>query len=166
MEHTIYGVRMALSTTLNFKADSCCYRSAIAQYFSNWQTALYAQQSQPAIKNIASILSKLTDPRLTVSSLLSAVIDNYSVNNEIDQWLIAMLPSGKAATSLDMSQIYMATQLGDLLTKLLMDMNTDFQGGGFSLFAQHGQMMNMTTNWVNTLEDSLAGMNVSGYAGM
>ena len=38
----------------------------------------------------------------------------------------------------------MATQLGDLLSNVLLDLSTDFTGGGFMLMAWHGQMMNYT----------------------
>ena len=140
-------------------------QKAIEQYFSAWQTALYAQLSQSAIIQIATALSKVSNPRLTVSSLLSAIITSYSVNEDTDEWLIAILPTGAAATSLDVGQVYLATPLGDLLGEVLLNLSTNFLGGGFSLLAQHGQMMNLTTNWMYTLEDSLAGLNISGYAG-
>lgn len=130
---------------------------AVWQYFSDWQKALYAISSQPAIDRLVSTLNVPGAPKLTTNSLLAAIVLNYGINPIVDQAFLDILPSGAEAEPLDTSQTFMSTQLAGLLGDVLMSFSTNFLNGGWLWMAQDGQMMeNTTVSWQN-LESSFVG---------
>ena len=103
-----------------------------------------------------SILNVAGAPVLTVSSLLSAIINNFGQDQACDEAFIAILPSGQKATPLNTTQTYMSTQLSVLLESIMLSLSTDLLNGDFLFLAQHGQMMSVTNESVQNLEKSLA----------
>ncbi|KAM0794009.1 hypothetical protein BDR22DRAFT_49925 [Usnea florida] len=140
---------------------------AINTYFLTWETALYALKSQPAIAQIAQLLGANGAPglpRLTTSSLLSALLPKYGLDPAVDSALADILPVGPQATSLDTNATYYSTQLAQLLAQTLKDLMTDFLNGNFLYLAMGGQMMAYTGESEANLEASLAGTPVAQVA--
>jgi len=156
--YNIYGIQV-----FSFSASSKCTLAdrsillAVWRYFSNWQTALFAFKSQQAIARLVSILNVPGAPKLTVNSLLAAIVGNYGLDPAVDEALIDILPSGPKAEPLNTNQQYMSTQLAGLLGDILMLLSTDFRNGYFLFLVRHGQMMTDTTESLQNLEANLAG---------
>ena len=123
-----------------------------------WHNALYAANSQPAINNLVSLLDVQGAPALTVSSLLAAVITNFGLDKAVDQAFISIIPTGKSATNLDISQRSMSPQLAQLLADILMRIMTEPYKAYFLRLAQHGQLMQNNNESLSQLEGSLAGV--------
>jgi len=130
---------------------------AVWQYFSTWQMALYAIEAQPAIARLVSTLKVPGAPKLTVNSLLAAIVSNYGLNPAVDDSFISVLPSGANAEPLDTSRMSMSTQLAGLLDDTLKSLSTDFYNAYFLLMVQHGQMMAYANESLQNLEANLAG---------
>ena len=128
---------------------------AIEEYLAIWMKALFSETSQPAISNMVSILSAEGLPKLTVESLLAALVNHYGDNPAVDMSLIDFLPSGRWATTLDLNQ-KVSYQLADLLAKFLLSLSSQFFGGGFLYMARGGQLMNSTTEVLTDLLSRLS----------
>lgn len=137
---------------------------AINLYFLTWETALYAIKSQSAIAEVAQILGAAGLPRLTIPSLLSALLSKYGLDPAVDLALTDILPSGHKAISLDTTATYFSTQLAQLLAQMLKALMTDFQNGDFLYLATDGKMMAYTGEDQANLEANLAGTAVAQVA--
>ena len=126
------------------------------QYFTTWTTAIYALKSQPAISAMALTLSRPGLPRLTPSSLLTAVVTTYGLNPAADSALINLLPTGKKAPLLDTSVTYYSTQLAGLLADMLADVMSEAGKLGFILFAMGGALMRYPGESIAGLEGRLS----------
>lgn len=136
---------------------------AVNTYLTTWSTALYALTSQSAISQLALVLGANDAPglpRLTISSLLAAVITNYGLDSATDEALISILPSGSKATDLDTTVPFYSTQLSTLLGDILKNSSAEFWNGDFLLLASHGQMMAYTGESLQGLEAGLAGTEI------
>lgn len=136
---------------------------AVNAYFSNWSDALYALKSQTAIAELALALSGPNLPRLTPSSLLSAIVSHYGLNAAADEALLDILPTD--LTLLDTSVTFYSTQLSALLAGLLENVMSERGKLGFLFLVKGGMMMRVeTVEDKGSLERSLAGGYVAGVA--
>ena len=133
---------------------------AVNTLFSNWSDALYALKSQTALAELVLALSGPGLPRLTPSSLLSAVISHYGLNAAADEALLDILPVD--LTLLDTEVTFYSTQLSSLLAGLLENVMGEKGKFGFMFLARKGQMMADTEEDVERLMASLAGSLVTG----
>ena len=128
---------------------------------SNWSDALYALKSQSAIAELVLALSAPGTPRLTPTSLLSAVISHYGLDAAADGALLNILPVD--LTLLDTTVTFYSTQLSAVLAGLVETVMAQKGKLGFVMLAQGGLMMAASTEEnVARLEGSFAGSLVPG----
>ena len=94
-------------------------------------------------------------PRLTPTSLLTAVISHYGLDAAADETLMDILPDDP--NKLDTSVTFYSTQVSVLLAELLLNVMSDRTMLGFLWFAKGGKMMAYTGESLKNLEASLAG---------